>query len=127
MCLYGHKAAYMFRESRRSAGVRLRGPVFSTQWRWAVQSKLCPDPPDAVVWPCLCPVHAAHDREFRVSCLSWVRMFLWVVFLLSLSANYLAYNFVLLGGRQTRLCVWGPGSRYYLSAGPFPGRGVAAG
>ena len=50
-----------------------------------------------------------------------------IFFLLSLSANYLAYNFVLLGGRQTRLCVWGPGSRYYLSAGPFPGRGVAAG
>lgn len=79
VCFYGHKAAYVCRESHRSAGVRLRGPVFSTRWRWAVQSKLCPDPPDAVVWPCLCPVHAAHDREFRMSCLSWVRMFLWVV------------------------------------------------
>lgn len=59
----------------------LCGPVSSTQWHWAVQSKLCPDPPDVLVWPCHCSVHAAHNREFRVSCLKWVRIFLWVLFL----------------------------------------------
>ena len=63
----------------------------------------------------------------KSKCCGSVTQIMRIIFLLSLSANYLAYNFVLLGGRQTRLCVWGPGSRYYLSAGPFPGKGVAAG
>ena len=61
----------------------------------------------------------------KSKCCRSVTQIMRIFFLPSLSANYLAYNFVLLGVRQTRLCVWGPGIGYYLPAGPFAGKGVA--